>query len=292
MKTTLEQWRMFQAVVEHGSFAKAATAIHKSQSSINTAVHKLQETLGIRLLEIDGRKAVITESGKLLLRRGKLVLDEVFQIEMLAQELAAGTETHFTIAVDSVFPSEKLYHAFAVLSEKFPSVRVELIETILSGANELLENGNVSIGISGSVPKQFISELIADVEFIAVASPQHFLFSDNKTITHEDLKQHRQIVVRDSAIKNNMDSGWLEAEQRWTVSNMATSIDLIQRGYGYAWLPKNKIDHLLKDDQLKPLPLNKGSLRKVPLYLVIADEDKLGPAAKCFIENIRETINS
>ncbi len=210
------------------------------------------------------------------------------QIESLAKELSMGTETHFTVAVDSVYPNEYIYNAFSVLSQEFPSVRVELVETVLSGSNELLIAGDVSIAISGSVPSQYISEQICDVEFIAVASPKHSLFSKKESITHDDLKSHRQIVVRDSAIKNKRDSGWLQAEQRWTVTNMSTSIDLIQRGYGYAWLPKSKISLLLEEEKLKPLRLTKGSSRMVQIFLIIDDEDKLGPAAKCFIENIRK----
>ena len=54
MKTTLEQWRMFRAVVEHGGYAQAADAIYKSQSTISYGVHKLQEQLGVQLLEVEG----------------------------------------------------------------------------------------------------------------------------------------------------------------------------------------------------------------------------------------------
>ena len=54
-KTTLDQWRMLQAVVRHGGFAQASAAIHKSQSTINYAVHKLQDQLGLPLLEVVGR---------------------------------------------------------------------------------------------------------------------------------------------------------------------------------------------------------------------------------------------
>ena len=56
MKTTLEQWRMFKAVVEYGGYAQAADAIHKSQSTISYGVHKLQEQLGVQLLEVEGRQ--------------------------------------------------------------------------------------------------------------------------------------------------------------------------------------------------------------------------------------------
>ena len=71
-RTTLEQWRMLQAVVDHGGFAQAAAAIHKSQSTINHAVHKLQDQLGVPVLEVVGRKAQLTEAGALLLRRAEL----------------------------------------------------------------------------------------------------------------------------------------------------------------------------------------------------------------------------
>ncbi|MGL5500833.1 MAG: helix-turn-helix domain-containing protein, partial [Plesiomonas shigelloides] len=56
-KTTLEQWRMFQAVVDCGGYAQAADKLNKSQSSLNHAVTKLQDMLGVQLLEVRGRKA-------------------------------------------------------------------------------------------------------------------------------------------------------------------------------------------------------------------------------------------
>ena len=51
-KSTLEQWRIFQAVVEFGGYAQAAERLNKSQSSLNHAVAKLQQTLGVALLEV------------------------------------------------------------------------------------------------------------------------------------------------------------------------------------------------------------------------------------------------
>ena len=60
-KSTLEQWRIFQAVVEFGGYAQAAERLNKSQSSLNHAVAKLQQTLGVALLEVRGRKAFLTD---------------------------------------------------------------------------------------------------------------------------------------------------------------------------------------------------------------------------------------
>ena len=43
LRITLEQWRMFLAVVEHGGFNQASEAVFKSQSSIHHAVKKIEE---------------------------------------------------------------------------------------------------------------------------------------------------------------------------------------------------------------------------------------------------------
>jgi DNA-binding transcriptional LysR family regulator len=46
---TLEQWLTLVAVVDTASYAQAAEALHKSQSSVTYAVQKLESVLGIRL---------------------------------------------------------------------------------------------------------------------------------------------------------------------------------------------------------------------------------------------------
>ena len=62
-RVTLDQWRTLQAVVDHGGFAQAAEALHRSQSSVSYTVARMQDQLGVPLLRIDGRKAVLTEAG-------------------------------------------------------------------------------------------------------------------------------------------------------------------------------------------------------------------------------------
>ena len=42
-RSTLEQWRMFKAVAEHGGFHQAAEVVYKSQSTVHHAVHKLEQ---------------------------------------------------------------------------------------------------------------------------------------------------------------------------------------------------------------------------------------------------------
>jgi DNA-binding transcriptional LysR family regulator len=86
-KSTLEQWRIVQAVVDFGGYAQAAEKLNKSQSSLNHAVSKLQHQLGINLLEVKGRKAYLTEQGEVLLRRSRHLTQSVEELEQLASNL-------------------------------------------------------------------------------------------------------------------------------------------------------------------------------------------------------------
>ena len=118
----------------------------------------------------------------------------------------------------------------------------------------------------------------------------------NLDVELEDLKRHRQIVVRDSGEVSNTASGWLGANQRCTVSHIRTSVDMIASGFGYAWLPVSHTQELLDSGRLVMLPLKNKKIRHVAMNLIFKDGDRLGPAARAFIGELRlaslEMMNS
>src|SRR3977135_1489450 len=72
----LDQWRALVAVGEKGGYAKAAAALHKSQSSVTYGVQQLESQLGVKAFKIAGRRAELTPTGELLYRRARYLLDE------------------------------------------------------------------------------------------------------------------------------------------------------------------------------------------------------------------------
>lgn len=270
---------MLKAVIDHGGFAQAAEVVHKSQSSINHAVHKLQDQLGLRLLEVVGRKAQLTEAGALMLRRAEQLLEQAAQLEAVGDSLAEGTEAEIRIAIDEIYPYDALAVALAGLAADYPNTRVELLETVLSGGPELLIAGEVDLLVAGEVPAGFLGDPLMQAEFVAVARADHPLHQIGRGLTLQDLSRHRQLVVRDSGRLHNRDMGWLGAEQRWTVSHVSTSVDMVQRGMGFAWLPASRVASGLASGVLAELPLTQGVQRYVTLYLSYADRDRAGPAA-------------
>lgn len=290
LRISLEQWRMFHAVVEFGGFNQASQGVHKSQSSIHNAVSKIEESLGVKLFRIEGRKTVLTTAGELILKRAQYLLEEAKKVEAIGLTLSQGIESKLKIAVDEIFPRSLLYQVLERVSTQYPLLQIELFDCILSGSSEMLENDEVDIAISPISLGVGFSESLCHIQFQAVASPQHALNKLARKLTLEDLKCYRQIVVRDSAHSkrhNKVSEGWLEANQRWTVSHMQSSIDMICKGLGFAWLPINLIEEQLNKQLLKPLPLNANTTRSTQLYLTFKDGDSLGPAAKSFLAELR-----
>lgn len=287
-RVTLEQWRTLQAVVDHGGFAMAAEALHRSQSSISYTVARMQEQLGVPLLRIDGRKAVLTEAGALLLRRSRQLVKQASQLEELAHHMEQGWEAEVRLVLDAAYPTSKVVSALSAFMPQSRGCRVLLREEVLSGVEEALVEGEADLAISGLIlPGQLGSDL-ANVEFVAVAHPEHALHRLQRELTYQDLETQLQIVTRDSGRRQPRDVGWLGAEQRWTVSSLATAAIFVSSGLGFAWLPTHLILRELAEGSLRPLPLNNAARREIRFFLYPNKDRQMGPATRILSDLLRQ----
>ncbi|TVP90739.1 MAG: LysR family transcriptional regulator [Thioalkalivibrio sp.] len=284
-KVTLEQWRMLKAVVDAGGFAKAAENVHKSPSSINHAVQKLQQQLGISLLEVRGRRTELTPVGEVLLRRAERLLNEAVSVEDLAEVLGSGIQTELCLAVDQLVPSAIVIDVLHAFSGQFPSMRVKLHETVLEDGPALLESGEVDLLIGPDIPPGFLAEPLGQVRMICVAHPLHPLaLRPGLQLSIRDLRHSRQVVVRDSSRENWAHGGWLDSDQRWTVSHMETALRIVRTGFAFAWLPECLVGEYLDRGALATLPLQAGSTYVVPFSLAFGDPDRSGIAVLKLVE--------
>lgn len=290
-QVTLEQWQTLIAVVDEGGYAQAAQALRKSQSAVSYAIGRMEESLGLALFRLQGRRAVLTPAGEALLRQARQLVESARQMESLASHYADGCEAEIRIAMDSIFPEQLMLNALARFAEQQPHTRITLLETVLSGTDEALLKREADLVISGRVPPGFMGDPLLTIGFLAVAHPDHPLHQLPKPLSMDDLRQHRQLVVRDSGTRR-LDAGWLGAEQRWTLSSSRTSIRCACLGLGFAWFPTLKIADELATGLLTPLPLASGAEREVPLYLVLADGERAGPGVRQLAEQIRAQVNS
>jgi len=283
-RTSLEHWAVLAAVVDEDGFGQAAEALHKSQSAVSYAVARLQESLGIDLLEVDGRKAVLTAHGKTLLKRVRPLIRDLETLERLAQSLKQGWEPELKLVVDVAFPRQYLLDIIAELQQRCPNTEVQVSDAVLSGAEEAISENRADVVVTAHLPPDYLGEPLLTVNFVAVAYPGHPLFTLDRALTSNDLVRYVQVVVRDSGIRNPRDEGWLGAERRCTVSSMEASLATVLAGLGYAWLPEHMTSEPIRQARLRVLPLEMGASRPVSLHLVLVQPETAGPAARVAVE--------
>src|SRR5579871_5196545 len=91
MLMELHQLRYFVAVAQAGNFSRAAERCHVSQPSLSQQILKLERHLGQPLFSRLGRRAVLTDAGRMLLDRAMSILATVEDAE---RRLRAGDQLH------------------------------------------------------------------------------------------------------------------------------------------------------------------------------------------------------
>lgn len=287
-KTTLEQWRILDAVIAYGGFSQAAEKLHRSQSAISYGISRLQAQLGIPLLETRGRRAVLTEAGKALLTEARPLVADLLKLEARAGFLQKGWESEIRLAVDSVFPRSRLFKALKTFRNACPQTRIVLHEEVLSGADEALLSGEADLVIGSLIPTGYTGTPLYTVRFFPVAHPEHPLHQLQRPLYFKDLAEHTHIVIQDSGRTLPRSAGWQGARQRWSVSSLEASVAAICHGMGFAWLPEHAIDQGLKEHTLRILPLARDSVRSSILYLIQADNETVGPGIQHLTQALQE----
>jgi DNA-binding transcriptional LysR family regulator len=292
-RISLEQWRALVAVVEAGGYAQAAGQIHKTQSTVSYAVRKIEQQLDVKLFEIRGRKAVLTPAGQVLYRRAQLLLERAASLELGAQSFAAGWEPEVRLAVEILFPTWVLLRSLERFAAERPEIRMQLHETVLGGTDEMLQEKRVDFAVTPFLAQGALGTPLMRLRAIAAAHPDHPLHHLGRPVTVDDLREHRQLVIRDSAVHRTRESGaWLGAEQRWTVSHKATQIAAACMGLGFAWFGEETIRRELEAGELKPLSMQEGGERFGQFYVVFADPENPGKAASRLAEMLKEDVSN
>jgi len=274
-KVTLDQWKVLQTVVNEGSFAKAGIKLHKSQSSISYTIAKLQEMLGLKLLEQEGRKAVLTEQGVHILKLSLQITKAAKNVENAAHNFKSNHEKSLRLAIDEIFPPlllMKILHQFSLNNTQ---TRIILNHGLLSGPSDLLLNGEAELAIVSKIPEGYIGDKLIDIHSVPYAhidSPLH-----QKQITLDDLTDERYIIAQDSGTKKKRNEGWLGSEFHWKVSSMEMKIQCVAHGIGFSWLPKQLVEN--RNLPIKQLQLEQNNTRTYPLYLVHHNPQEIGPSA-------------
>lgn len=166
------EMKTFNAVVDAGSFVKAADALEMSKAAVSRYVVDMETRLGVRLLHRTTRRLSLTDEGLLFYSRSKELLAELQEAEdeiTSRSEAASGLlriNAPFTFGIIHLAP---LWGAFRA---QHPKVKLDI--TLADRVVDLVEEGyDVAIRIATLESSTLVSKRLATTRIVLCASPSY-----------------------------------------------------------------------------------------------------------------------
>jgi LysR family nitrogen assimilation transcriptional regulator len=247
----LKQLEYFVRVAELGSFTRAAIALNIAQPALSRQIRLLEVELKQNLLTRNGRGAVPTEAGKLLLAHGRGILhqvdrarEELGQVRgSLAGRVALGLPTSLARAL-----AVPLIRAFQT---ELPQASLSISEGLSVPMQESLINGRLDLAVlynAQPLPELEISPLLEeDLLLVQRRSDSVPTESSPDSITLRELTTLPLVIpTRPNAIRMQVESALANVGCRLNIAleidGVSAILDLVANGSGAAVLSRNAVD--------------------------------------------------
>ena len=283
--------KAFVAVVDRGSFARAADSLSVSRSALSQIIRQLEGRLQVRLLNRTTRSVAPTEAGRRLHARVAPMLGELD--EAVADAVAATGQTAGTIRINTLSMAARKVIApkLGEFHRAYPEVVLDIV--VDDGLTDLVAGGfDAGIRVGERLEKDMIAvRLTPDVELLAVASPD-YLAQHGEPVTPADLHHHACINWRfpgsgrvarwsfrkdDETMEVVVDGPLISNHQDIVVPAALQGLGIF---YAYN---DDGIAQALNDGRLKRV-LEDWSLRLPGLYLYYSNRSHFQPALRAFID--------
>ena len=288
----LLQLEHFLAVVEEGSFTRAAERMSRTQPAISQSVKKLEDEIGAPLFARDVHDLSLTEAGKVLVEYARKMVrardDSMRELGAL-KSLKTGT---LTIAAHE---SAAVYLLPAPLRQylgRFPDVKVGIYRSPLTEIPRQVMDREVHVGFVKDEPGfhelKFV-EVHAD-DMVLVTPPQHPLagrtgvsvrdLGNEPFVVHHLCSSTEQKILRLFAEHH---TPCRIAAELWSFENVKT---FVQAQVGIAIVPRVTVAQELRDRTLVEVPVSELQMRRRTL-MIYREQGPLSDAAHELIKLVR-----
>ncbi len=292
----IRQLRLFCRIVERHSFSLAAEDVHITQPAASLQVRSLERELKTKLLDRSSREIIPTDSGEVLYRYAKGILDlherAGTEIGNLG-EIAGGSIN----VGSSTGPGEHILPALmARFHELHPQVTISLW---VAGTQEVIERvltREIEVGVVGALAHQrelVVSPLARD-EIVAVCSPAH-RWAHGATITLEELLREPHVLQQPGAGVRSVLEEHLKARGiRLSSLNVVLEMGLnesakhaVMAGGGITFLSRFAIRTELEHGTLAVVPIEDFRILR-DFYFIHSRAKVLSKAAEAFLAYLGE----
>ncbi|NWD71603.1 LysR family transcriptional regulator [Pseudomonas gingeri] len=268
----LNDLQAFRAVVEQGSFRKAAQAINISQPALSRRVDKLEEALGVRLFERTTRRVSLTQVGRAFAPTVERLLDDLDLALLGITDVASTRLGHVTVAC---VPSAAYYFMPKVVAHyhrQYPKIKVKVLDSSANDVHAAVLSGEADFGLSftGNLQAEIEFELLVEERYVVACRRDHPL-AGRASVTWAELYQQDYISLdKTSGNRFLLDQALTGIEvQKPSVCetrHVTTMIGLVEAGLGIAAVPTMAMPVANEHPILTSVPLIEPEvMRKVGL---------------------------
>ena len=294
---TLDQLRILKAIAEEGSFKKAADVLYVTQPAVSLQIQNLEKQLEITIFDRGGRKALLTEAGKLLLDYCQRILNQCDEACKAVEDLNSLKGGTLVVGASQTTGTYLMPRMIGLFRQKYPDVSVQLQVHSTRRTGWSVANGQIDLAIiGGQLPPELNSLLNVNpyaTDELALVLPINHKLSKEKELTKEDLYKlnfvtlDSQSTTRKVVDKLLKDSG-LDI-QRLRIEMELNSLEAIknavQSGLGAAFLPVVSIERELASGTIhKPYMSDLSVTRE--LKLITNPSRYTSKASEAFKKNI------
>ena len=239
----LKELRSFVHVAELGSLVRAADRLGVSQPALSRHVRILEEELGVRLLRRTGRGVVPTDSGEIVARHAREVLDHVARMsdEVAARRAAVTGRLAFglppSVGVSVTGPLVEAYRA------AYGAVALQVIEDLSGAIQDRLLTGELDLAIlyEGATSASLATRQVFTEELWLVGAEGKGLAEE--PIAFEAVSAYPLILpgrrhgLR-AVIEQHAFRHAVPLRTDIEVDSLRAQLDLVRRGLGYTILPR------------------------------------------------------
>ena len=244
----LHQLRYFCAIVDTGSFSRAARLTHVSQPSLSQQIRKLEDELGARLFDRLGRSVRLTQLGQAFLPRARAVLRELEAARGDVDEQKDSVGGTITIGVIPTVAPYLLPRRLAAFSREFPATELTVVEEITPVLLERLRASTIDLAIL-ALPirgNEFETFPILTERLFAALPKQHRL-GRRHSLSLKDLRSEPFLLLRDGhcfrdTALSACDRARLHPRIVFESGQFSSLLSMVGVGMGVSIVPEMAID--------------------------------------------------
>ncbi|MBI5181643.1 MAG: LysR family transcriptional regulator [Nitrospirae bacterium] len=287
--------KVFRAVAETGSFSKASKLVNLTQPAVSLQIQALEELYEAALFERTGKIITLTPAGKLLYKYAQDILNLYSTVEKEINNLTGLSKGNLQVGASSTIGNYLLPTVIIAFRKKYPKIDVNLLVSNTKGIVEMLNSGNIDIGlVEGDVSRQSLEiEKLLDDELVLIMSPDH-PWVKRKNISISELVTQPVIMREDGSGTRQMIEKHL-INNKISLSDLKISLVLgsteaiktaVEHGMGVSilsnWTVKKEAQFgTIKTNSFKDLQLTRS------FTIIFHKRGSLSSTAKEFLEFLR-----